>query len=390
MPPKKDGGASSAVSSSAQTQSVAGVRKLLERNHIHIMSIPAAKRGAKVIEKAKAIVKGFRKSEMEIEIAHELVEMIIEDKTDDELTFLINVMKVLLNDTRLVKLDQKMDGTHDDVEAWIETSWKKDKLKCTWNCDFVKNSVPPLKFFDEPQLESLAEDVPKVKNPKPDITFGLRKEAFLPAEQLVNDTYGSQLTTNNYHPFCVIEAKSCAEPIESAENQCGRAGSAMNAFESNFKAIAKKAGDNKDKEEEEDEQSSEEDAPSATGPDHSVPHEAPSGETSKPGETKYFAANPDAMAFSIAICPSKAHLFVHWPENEYHGDGRSASLYWHMSLIDSFDLVVPQHWIALHHHLDNILDWGVGKRKRDIQKSCQKLLQSRTPNKKRKVGEDGA
>ena len=157
----------------------------------------------------------------------------------NEMTFLVNVWTKFLpaEDSRLVKTTA--DGELEDVEAaiqWIETAWEKDHLRCNWDADFTQKSIPPLINLD-PVLKSLTDNAPRVKNPKPDLTYGLLQNAFSGDEQEVNRKKKADLSVSMVHPFFVVEAK-LDRPFTEAENQCARGGAAMVRLKRKFDELA--------------------------------------------------------------------------------------------------------------------------------------------------------
>lgn len=289
-------------------------------------------------------------------------------ENDNEMTFLVNVWTEFLGGkaTRLVKWT--VDGELEDKEAaieWIETAWEKDHLKCNWNSDFTQGSIPPLKYLDK-DLKALADSAPKVKNPKPDLTYGLLEAAFEADAQRVNDENGAGLVTNGVHPFFVVEAKSAERPIDEAQNQCARGGAAMVRLKRKFDGLAE-----------------------GTYTDEKAQHE---GDKDSPNNQKFhidrYRTDDQSFAFSLAIVPRYAMVFVHWAEEAYSIEGVLVTINWHMNWVTDYNLVSPAAWIGLHHDIDNILDWGVLTRKKELDDLCKKILereQKEGSNKKQKT-----
>jgi len=128
MPPKAGSAESKTTTTASDNLNVAQTRYILGQNHIYIEDDEAEQRGAGLIKKAREIIKGGRKSDMNIEVTDELRRVSRKHKSDNELTWLVNVWAILLNNTRWAKAD---DGINDgEAIEWIEQAWEKDHLKC--------------------------------------------------------------------------------------------------------------------------------------------------------------------------------------------------------------------------------------------------------------------
>lgn len=113
MPTK---GGDAGTGSAARTPTIATegsvnqVRTLLQRNNIYVENDDAEKRGAQVYQKARNIVNGARKSIMTSETAEKLRLLTKKHETDNELTWLVNVWGVLLNDARWAQADDDLNA----------------------------------------------------------------------------------------------------------------------------------------------------------------------------------------------------------------------------------------------------------------------------------------
>jgi hypothetical protein len=368
--PQKAGSAESKTTTIASDNSnVAQTRYILSQNHIYIEDEEAERRGAGLIKKAREIIKGGRKSDMDIEVAEDLRRVSRKHKSDNELTWLVNVWAILLNDTRWAKAD---DGMNDEEAIeWIEQAWEKDRLKCNWSADFVTNSIPPLELGGDPTLEAFAEQV-KVKNPKPDLTYGLREEAFTELERQINFSHKARLSVNLDHPFFIVEAKSADGPIAAAENQDARAGAAMTYFKRMFNQAANNSG-------------SEDAANQYSTSSRPPPNDTPAVTTSAP--TSVPIPDETSFTFSLAIDPTIARMFVNWAEYKPRPPSSlpntKPAVYYHMHLLSDYLLSDTAHWVALHHDINNVLDWGVGKRKREIKGLCEMIAEGGGKGRKR-------
>ena len=350
--------------------SVRGVRNLLSRNNILIKDLKAEERGQFLIQKARDIVKGARQSAMRSERAQELRYLANKHATDNELTFLVEVWRRLLNDTRQARPELLAENIGEAIK-WLETAWTHDNLKCNWGADFATKSIPPVTVpDDDPELKELANDIPTVSNPRPDLAYGLEKDAFTQREQMLNEEHGTRLSPNMDHPFFVVEAKSCSGPIEEAENQCARAGSAMVSLTRRFNDLAEKAGSD-----DHEGQTSDQDTGSSN-------HPTPPASSNNPNPSATTNSSPPSFpddtsfSFSLALVPTKAHLFVNWAEVTPNAKEPTQPPHtvWQMNTIDSYDLEKPDAWPELRRDLDNVLDWGTLTRKRQLQATCARMV----------------
>ena len=394
--PSKSKGAKTTTGSSTTSHSVTSMYRVLEKNHIYISNLEAEERGTTLIEGARMIVKGDRDSVMKEDKARELRRTAMKHACDNELTFLVNVWKKFLDveeDTRAVKT--RADGELEDPEAaiqWIETAWQKDNMKCNWSADFVRGSVPKLLIKDK-ALKLLVDNAPRVKNPKPDLTYGLHQDAFTDLNQEINDMQGAGLSQNLYHPFFVIEAKSSNNPLTEAVQQCARAGAAMvrlkrkflglasSKYDDNSNKIAQKGDEegeeNDDSEEKHKEEQNEED------------DDDDEGELAKPIPVDNYRADEASYTFSLALVPTGATLYVNWAEEAFSKEGKMITVNWHQHMIDTYSLEKSKDWKELHRDLDNVLDWGMLKHKNEIQGLCDRIRkhkEEKDSNKKRKIG----
>ena len=133
------------------------------------------------MKKTRNIVLAPRKSILEPEVAVRLQRLAKDHEFDNELTFLVNVWGVLLSSERWART---VNAEEDEVEAveWIERAWAKDHLKCAWSADFIKGSIPPWEFGKE-IAEQLYSNIPRIRNPRPDLTYGLHQDAFTAAQE---------------------------------------------------------------------------------------------------------------------------------------------------------------------------------------------------------------
>ena len=289
------------------------------------------------------------------------------------MTFIVNVWTKFLGaeDTRLVK--RTADGELEDEEEairWIETAWEKDHLRCNWNADFTQGSIPPLRNLD-PAMKLYCDKAPRVKNPKPDLTYGLLQTAFSEDEQVINDTHKAGLSVGMVHPFFVVEAK-LDRSFDEVENQCARGGAAMVRLKRKFNSLAEGTY--------EDEEAR-----------HAGDGDDLGGQTTfnqKKIPIDHYRTDTKSFAFSLALIPRSATMYVHWAEELFPKEGPFLTVYWHATPIADYTLRNPEAWIALHHDIDNVLDWGVLTRSQELRELCGQIWereQKEGSNKKQKI-----
>lgn len=194
--------------------------------------------------------------------------------------------------------------------VWKAVAWAKSFLDDNWSADLRTGSVPVL-HSDEPNIQELLASLPRVTNPRPDIAFGLKEQAFSKAENVVNDRYQtySQVSQGIYHCFLIVETKSIGA-IGEAEHQACRGGASLVC------ATRRMVGD-----------SNPHRMTTSTGPDMA------------------------SIAFSIALVPTVANIFCHWAEVN-----STDPVIYYMHLIRSFAIREEDQASAFHRAVNNILD----------------------------------
>ena len=124
----------------------------------------------------------------------------------------------------------------------------------------------------------------------------------------------AELSTGIYFPFFLIEFKSYQGTIEEATTQACRGGAAIIYSMRRLKEMA-----------------------NVLDEDH--------------------AHDTGSFAFSLAMVPSLAQLYVHWAKI-----GEDGNIVYHMNFLKEYGLRTGETVAALHHNVNNILEWGVGRR----------------------------
>ncbi|KAF7867310.1 hypothetical protein EAF04_005393 [Stromatinia cepivora] len=214
----------------------------------------------------------------------------------------------------------EMAGGESDVEEYFRTHLfpvprSTDALQRTVKIPIAKHAVPDSGF------------TLKVSTPVPDILFGYRRKQAFPQQQTQFGFIGDEMVVNSQglvYPFFVVEFKgdgpSGCGSLYVATNQClGGSASCVNIAE----------------------------------------------RLNRQCKNKNFRAS-DSAAFSIAMNGTEARLYITWKYDE---------LKYYMRKINSFLLQDPEHYAKFLKYVLNIIDWGMGKRLKEIQKSLDTLLE---------------
>ena len=359
------------------------MRYLLERNRHFIKyrftdNPEGAERCKAIKEAGYKIIDDKRVSDWSPVKALEVQEKIYKYQNEPEATFLFFVWHALLNESRHSYQRPYEEERSTDMERWMEQAWTKDHLRYKFNIDSARNSVPPLMPANDYE-KKLLSNTPRVANPKPNIAFAVYKDAFTPTERELFDQNGCSLTGNgSYHEFASLDAKSINASIEKAENQCARSGSAMVFSWRKLNDLYAKCPQ-----------------PSITRPSNqpaigqppltqpfSTQASAFQQPSNQPSSNQLSSLPPpstetkskiklDTLVFTLAFATSQARLFANWDLDQ---DG---STQWHMHVLRNYNYDNLSDLTQLHHDIDNIMEWGVAKRKERIQMQTAWIIQNK-------------
>ncbi|KAL8725166.1 MAG: hypothetical protein Q9166_007520 [cf. Caloplaca sp. 2 TL-2023] len=338
----------------------------LRQNHIYDNHQDGKKLGATIIKNASHVLHSHRKSVITTQDEDDIKEVLEDNKTSTELTFLVNLWQVLTKKNRLLRPDQS------DKE-WIETAWVKDGLHQELQAYFSEKWVPKLDPNGDPWEEWV--HLPRVKTPRPDLSFGYRESAL---SQVVLDTISTLdcIMHKSYHlPWFAIEAKGAVGTIEEAETQCARSGaSIVNQLRAFYRGM------------ESEEVKHQPSPPASSSFANGAPRDPASSPSSQPEFKPY--ADKSAIAFSMAVVPNKAQIYIHFAEQH-----SPTLVHYHMHTIGSYDFIAAQHldgpaFKDLRKHINNILDWGLRERKIELEDRCERLHQIVSSAKKRRASQD--
>ena len=315
----------------------------LSRNHIFYDTTHGATIGKGVLTKAREIINKPRHSAMSEKEQKAVKETIKTTKFKGETTCIIETLQVLL------RTDRDKLETDQDVERWVLSAWTKDGLAKAWQTQFSTNAIPQLDDKDD-----FWENIPRVKTPYPDLLYAYEEEYL--AQPLVDalKSWKVYLAKAMYLPFSSLDGKGVLHGIEEAETQCARTGSAMvyHLLQFLYFLSAKLAEAQKT-------------TSASSGP--TIPH----------SESQ---VDESAIAFTIAFHPSKVHLFVHFAETPM-----DKPICYHMLDVSSYDFKKGEDIALLRKHINNILDWGLGARKTELERRCQEVSDAMRLAKTRKA-----
>ncbi|KAK4696410.1 hypothetical protein P7C71_g1493, partial [Lecanoromycetidae sp. Uapishka_2] len=276
------------------------------------------KKGKEILKAAKDLITKERLSPTKPETLERFMEKREKYKLSNEATFIDVIWWILVRDFRQVKESGVDIKSIQEKEELIFTKyWDKDFLLHRRDQEFERGRLPTPNIENDETLAKLLGKVKGMKNPKPDLAYGLDKDAFSYEEQYVNDANPkiADLSKGIYHPFFIAEFKSAKGAMIDAENQACRGGAAIMNTLRQLKDMAKNA----DK-------------------DH--------------------GHDTGSYVFSLTIMPDQAKINVHWAEMR-----TATKIVYHMHKVQKYDLEDEASVTMLRVAINNILDWGVVDRK---------------------------
>ena len=326
----------------SKKQNPRDARKLLELNGLLIDDSEGSnsKKGSAVITRALALIQDQRYSPKNEARINKFVKARKAEQFSNEKTFIDAIWKIIVRSKRTVK--QKAKDQDEEDETVLVKYWDLDGLRRQSDQPFARGTVPLVDTSDDPDLEALLEKKPGIPNPVPDLAYGLDEDSFSAKENLTNQYLEmiAALSPGMYHTFFVLEFKGYQGTIVDAENQACRGGAAIVQATRTMEVEAGLVI----------------------------------------GNNEY---NDGSFAFSLAMDPNDAKLYVHWAEYS-----QSPKIIYHMQMLDSFCLKLPPQVDRLRVTLNNVLDWGVLQRQAyiktllsPIQDKLVKTSAGKTPKK---------
>ena len=237
----------------------------------------------------------------------------------------------------VIKSERTVQGKKRNAEGeilFVCRSFEDDDMVCKRDLPFVKGFLPG-------KMDKRTESQLGLTDPKPDWTFGIRRNEFplpgsLPSER-AETIMG--VADGMIHPFFVIENKGCDASIEVARNQAIRDGAVMVNARIHLNALAKEDAGNR-----------------AQG------------------------ADMDAFAFSCTWDANMSELWIHWHQTREDG----VEIF-QMNQLGQYFTWNHEHLAQFRHDIHNILDWGTLTNK----KNCEQVVQDIVRKEKRARGKQG-
>jgi len=205
--------------------------------------------------------------------------------------------------------------------------WFTDGLMVTHNSEFRRTLVPN-RYLDGQLEKYLAEAMAKkdgMKNPKPDMTYGIRTNKYpIPNGVIVKGSTNAllEIASGMHHAFMIIEAKADRGEYDEATNQARRGGATLVNAARQLRSLVEAA------------------------------------------PVIISGVDDTCVVFSATINPQLMEVWVHWCEVE--ADLKTCN--YHMNTVASHALGDDLGVGALRRTLHNILEWGCIGRFTELEK----------------------
>ena len=327
-----DAGTFTTSSKKTEFAGIRDARALLKLNNLLVNDEKGANsaKGKEIIENAKEIISNERLSPRDPVITQKFLKKRQKKELANEDTFMWIMWRILVGEERTVRANPEQQD-EEDGEVLLRREWDLDGLDFRINQEFQPGSIPLMDTDNDPSLEALIEKLPGVKNPKPDLAYGLDEGVFTKEEIYANSRLKetAQLSPDMYHPFFVVEFKSAGGTMPDAVNQACRGGAAMTQAKKQLEA-----------------------------------------------EAEYICEDiydNGSFAFSLSITTDTAHIHVHW--RDVNSEGQDV---YYMQFLEPYSLLVAKQVEDLRVALNNILDWGIKDHKKHVQLLLQAVIKKLT------------
>ena len=192
--------------------------------------------------------------------------------------------------------------------------------------EFLRTMVPSSCNSDcELYMAKVLAKAANMTNPKPDYTFGIKRDQFpRECESMVPEyiTALLNIAPGTRHAFLIVEGKPYDGVKAEAENQARRGGATLVHAERTLRGLV-------------------EDVADIEGPDEK------------------------SFVFSVVMDPDIVEFWVHW----YEGKGPEPAGKFHMNRLASRNLVEEEHREDIRRKMHNVMEWGGihGHRYRDLK-----------------------
>ena len=90
------------------------------------------------------------------------------------------------------------DFTAEDEDAYCKRGWEKDFLAYGTNCNIYPACVPKLSWTEQGELANVLNNFPKIKRPRPDLSYGLEQGAF-PSDLQISNSVSKRPAWFHHH-----------------------------------------------------------------------------------------------------------------------------------------------------------------------------------------------
>lgn len=359
---------------SSISKNVEDVRQFLKINGMPIEDMAAAAAFPHIIEDAMELVEGARQSPLSKKQLERIQMTRKKNSAQNETTFVTKFFRVFMDVSRKARPDK--GSLHVPVD-WEDREWEEDGLFDVCDKLMRPGSVPKIVAQDATQ-EAMLKAFPTISNPKPDGLFGEQYLLFIPLlalltnwtgydpddfaekENWVNQSYKpiTEVSKGCAHPFFQVQNKTHGD-FEEAINQACTGGAALVQAHRKLKELA--------------------------DPPKPKPKDATKATHIPTNDEPY--ADASTIAFSMALSPTNAIIYVHWAEVKSND-----RVIYHMHPVGGWSIVLDINMKKCRAAVNNVLDWGLVERKKDIKRLLNKIYDDytkvNTPTKGKKGAKD--
>lgn len=305
----------------SQTNNTRNQRRALRLHMMYLDEEGADKRNTDFIAHVRAILKGDRSSEKSDRSIKEIQKAQRINRVAMENTYVSSVLHQMIGRSRTVKIDHDPSGKHHmsdvDIDQLLPNSSNPDVVKQikTVVRDFADDRLHwegPCYFVKELITGPRTVKIFGIKDPMPDVGFGIREKGLVFNAPKVSDDTMNHIHAAGPLDFCffIIEDKGPDGPFAHAVTQAIRGGATLVRV---MRELRRRAG----------------------------------------YEISGMGADYDTFVFTCAWEDGLADIYVSWQEVLPEGEVT------HMTWLESYALRKEQDIKEFCRDLHNILDWGI-------------------------------
>ncbi|KAL8651105.1 MAG: hypothetical protein Q9210_003445, partial [Variospora velana] len=348
--PKK----SSNTSTSKLSKHIEDVRQVLRLNDMPVEADAALQAYPEVMQYAQDLLEDPRHSPP---LTKERLGSIQKNRkkfsSRNETTFTRKFFGVFQSVERDVK---EREGDLQVPVGWVSRDWEEDGLDENDDKLFRAGCVPKIKTFNEAQ-KKLLQGLPSISKPQPDILYGYDKDSFTSDEDLVNASFLdiTSVSEGIFHPFFDVEVKTHGDIQEAVSTACTGGATLVQAHRklNALVSTTEQQGETPEQQGETTEQQGETPEQQGRGPSFNTPY-----------------ADMSTVAFSMVLSPGLATIYIHWAEV------KGQKITYHMHGAGGYAIQWDKGLKECHSAVNNILDWGLGQRRRAINEQLRKLYEA--------------